>query len=463
MQYTKKNHFLLLLFPALLLCLGLSGCDSPKSDSHPIARVNDRLVTADEFAFFYELVPRHITRQEKAKARMDALARLTDRILLAQQAESLGLGRSDTLMQHAVDLYRRQAVNRELYLKYIRNPISVSEQEERDAFDRSTKILHVKHFKSALEPEIVNVRTGVVPWHHIPLYPGVNTIDSPLYGLADAVSWNDVSSDLEDLLYSLDLHQVSEPVFDGTYYHIFKVVDYENNIIVRENDFHANRESMNGILRKRKEAVAAAVFVQNVMEPQNLIIRADALNALTDHLWEKRPAENDERLQYLPDTEVNTFPNDENQLSSLLMATFESGNMTIDDFLMYYRVNPQPVNYNTKTALRESLKNSTAVYVRDYVLSEKGLRENLDQKPSVKEEVQTRKETLLAEKMIKNLYRDVPDSLQTKEAREAFLENHLTELRAKAAIEIDEDALLSINTSDEGLSRKIDFIVVPSH
>jgi hypothetical protein len=127
---------------------------------------------------------------------------------------------------------------------------------------------------------------------------------------------------------------------------------------------------------------------------------------------------------------------------------------------MNYRVNPQPVTYTSEAGLRESLKNATAVYVRDHVLSEMGLREKMDQYPSVWEEVQTRREYLLAEKMIRNLYHSIKDSITSDEEKEVWLEDYLTKLRADASIEIDEDLLLSINTSDEGFTRKIDFVGV---
>lgn len=449
-----------LILPVLFLYPVLPGCDSAEPVSPPVATINGRTVSAGEFAFFYEFVPRHITSQEKEKAYTDALQRLTDRILLAQEAESLGLGESDTLMQRALDLFRRQAVNRELYLKYVRKPITVTESEARKAFERSCKTLHVKHFQTALESEIKNVRSGVVPWNHLPLYPGSETIESPLYGEVDAVSWNDVAPDLEEMLYSMELHQISEPIFDGTYYHIFKVVDYKKNVLIRESDFLANRESIEGVLRKRQESFAASEFVRDVMDPQHIIIKADALNALTRHMWKNRPVERDKKLQFLPDREINTLQDTDHRLASMVIVTFRDGEMTVDDLIMNYRVNPQPVIYTSEIGLRESLKNAAAVYVRDYVLSEMGIREKLDRLPSVKEEVQTRKEYLLAKKMIRKLYSSVKDSITTDEGLEACLENYLTELRAKASIEIDEEILFSINTSDEGLSRKIDFVGV---
>ncbi len=390
MMKQKKLTILKLILPALFLYPVQQGCDTQKTVSPSVATVNDRVISADEFAFFYEFVPRHITNQEKEKAYTAALQRLTDRILLAQEAESLGLGESDTLMQKALELFRRQAVNRELYLKHIRNPITVREHEARQAYERSCKVLHVKHFKSSIEQEIENVLSGVVPWNHIPMYPGVNTLESPLYGKVDAVSWNDVAPDLEEKLYSMDLHHVSEPVFDGIHYHIFKVVDYEKNVLIRENDFQTKRESIHGILQKRKETIASTEFIQDVMEPQNVIIKADVLNALTHLMWENRPVEKNKDLQFLPDREVNTFPDTNRQLASRVIATFRDGDMTVDDMMMYYRVNPRPVTFNSETGLRESLKNAVAVYIRDYVLSERGLREKLDRLPSVKEEVQTR-------------------------------------------------------------------------
>jgi hypothetical protein len=89
-----------------------------------------------------------------------------------------------------------------------------------------------------------------------------------------------------------------------------------------------------------------------------------------------------------------------------------------------------------------------------------GLREKMDQYPSVWEEVQTRREYLLAEKMIRNLYHSIKDSITSDEEKEVWLEDYLTKLRADASIEIDEDLLLSINTSDEGFTRKIDFVGV---
>ncbi|MBU4444325.1 SurA N-terminal domain-containing protein, partial [bacterium] len=197
----RKKHVIIGL--GLVMFLGVFRCGSKHPESPIVAKVEDRIITADEFAFAYELSPRQLTSLENRKARSAVLDRLIDRILLAQHAEKLELGSTDTVLQRAIDLYRRQAINRELYLKHIRSPISVNEDEEREAFRRSKMTLFVKHFESELEEEAINVSKGITSFEHTPVYPGVKTIDMNIYGPVDVIGWNDVQDNLENQLYNL--------------------------------------------------------------------------------------------------------------------------------------------------------------------------------------------------------------------------------------------------------------------
>ncbi|MBU1063920.1 SurA N-terminal domain-containing protein [bacterium] len=444
----------------LIMLLGAFRCGSKHSEPPIVAKVENRIITADEYAFAYELSPRELTSLENQKARLSVLDRLIDRILLAQNAEKLELGSTDTMMQQAVDIYRRQAINRELYLKHIRTPISVNEDEEREAFRRSKMTLFVKHFVSEKEEEAINVSEGIMSFEHTPVYPGVETITMDIYGSVDVIDWNDVHIDLEEQLYNLPVYQFSEPIFYDRKYHVFQLVEQEREVLVRENDFLANRESIHGTLRKRKEVKAAAAFVDEVMAPQELIIKADALNKLTDRIWNNRPASIDPRIQHISNEEIKYISEDDLGIIKQPIAVYKDGNMTISDILFHYKVNPQKVSYDSKLAMRESLKNSVALYVRDWVFSEKGIREKLDRLPSVKEEVQTRKEYLLAKKMVNRLYEEVTADLKSDEEFQKYVDTYLHELKENANIQVFEKQLMAVTTTDEGLSRKVDFIAV---
>ncbi len=444
----------------VILNLLLLSCSPKKSEKQAIAIVNDRVITADEYAFFYELSPRNDTSSGKPEARMTVLNSLIDRIILAQQAEAAGLADSDSTLQNALDLYMRQAVNRELYMKHVRKRVNVHEDEEREAFNRSKKTLFVKHYHSKHENIIQDVLTGVAPFDHIPMFTGIRTVNLDGYGFTDAVSWNDVQGDLEDILFNLPLHDISEPVFDGSQFHIFKVVDFEQEVIIRDNDFQASRQSIHGILRKRKEAKTAAAFVYSVMEPQNLIIRMGVLNQLADYIHANLPSQSDPQAQYIPNEEIRFLENHEKILMQQPLALFRDGTMTVSDFLFNYKVNPQKISYDDRDLLQINLQNAIGLYVRDRVLSEKGIHENLHHLPSVYEEVQTRKEHMLAEKMIRKLYAENRSDYKADSIFPDFLKNYLTDLREEADIHVFNEKLMTVNTSDEGLSRKIDFIVV---
>jgi hypothetical protein len=308
---------------------------------------------------------------------------------------------------------------------------------------------------------VQRVSNGDFPFEHIPVFPGIETVDMEGFGEVDVVGWNSVHADVEDILYGLPLFQISDPWFDGWKYHLFQVVEREREVLLRENEFQARRESIHGILKKRKEAKAASRFVQDVMEPQDLIIKADALNQLTDCIWDNRPASSDPRVELISNEEIKFVTASAAVLGRLPIAVFRNGEMTISDILFRYKVNPQEVSYDNKLALRESLKNAVAVYVRDWVLSEKGIKEKLDRKPSVLEEQQTQREQLLARKMMNRLYREISDASAdslTGETFDDYIDQYVRGLREEANIHIFEDNLMAVNTSDEGLARKVDFI-----
>ena len=444
----------------LVMLTVLNDCGSKKSESAVVAMIEDRLISADEFAFAYELAPSQLTKLETREARLAVLERLTDRVLLAREAESRELARSDSTLQRALDLYKRQAVNRELYRKYIRRPISVSEDEERTAFSRSKITYYIRHHESETTENAAEVSRGDAPFRHKPLFAGVETVQLESFGYVDRIPWREIPANIEELIANLPVGQKSEPFFYMGKHHILQVVDTEREVLLRENDFQANRESLHGIIRKRKEAVAASAFVQDMMAPQQLVIKADALNNLTNWLWNRRPASIGPEAQYISDAEIKFITRDPAVIGKQTIAIFKSGEMTVADILFHYKVNPQKISYASELALRESLKNAVALYVRDWVFSEKGLAERLDRRPAVREEIRTRREYLLAQKMINRLYQEQATDGMYETELQAIVTRFTRQLREKTEIRIFEEQLMAVNTSDEGLARKIDFIAV---
>ncbi|MDD5765855.1 MAG: hypothetical protein PHW79_06385 [Candidatus Marinimicrobia bacterium] len=455
-----KYHHFFLLVSLLVACVQFSNC-SRKIEDVPVAKVAGRVITAGEFAFAYEMSPRSLTGQKNDKARQAVLNQLIDTIVLARQAERQKLD-DDPILLKSVDFYTRLAINRELYLKHVRKLVTVAESEERTAFERRKTTLFVQHFVSEQADIAREVSFGTRHFKHTPLFPGAQQVNVPGSGIADKVKWSDVPADVTDLLYNLPIKQNSVPFFDGRLYHVFQIVEKEREVLLRENDYQVNRESIHGVLRMRKEQKVAATYIQQIMEPQNVIIKAAALNALTAHIWKNRPTKNETLTQYISNEEINSISSDQHKFLNDDIAVFKSGQMSVADVLLNYKVNPVKISYQSERHLRESLTNAVGMYARDWVLSEQGKKERLDRRPSVIEEKVIRKENLLARKMISQLgrqfYSQNPDTADTSPAIGKYIADYTTQLKKKENIKIFTENLMAVKTTDIGLARKIDFV-----
>jgi hypothetical protein len=122
-------------------------------------------------------------------------------------------------------------------------------------------------------------------------------------------------------------------------------------------------------------------------------------------------------------------------------------------------MNPIRISFKNENSIGASLQNIIAIYVRDKIFSDIGMAENLNQKKSVKEEQKFWKTRLLANEMKRKIYNDLQktskDSIDFRYNEK--IEEFTQQLIDKSDIKIDHKKLLAIKTSDEGLSRKIDF------
>jgi len=198
------------------------------------------------------------------------------------------------------------------------------------------------------------------------------------------------------------------------------------------------------------------------MDPQNVTIKAAALNILTAHIWKNRPTKNTPLTQYISNEEINTISSDRRDFLNDDIAVFKSGRLTVADVLLNYKVNPVKISYKSERHLRESLKNAVGMYARDWVLSEQGRRERLDRKPSVIAEERSRREYLLMRKMLAHLgrefYDQYPDTTNSQERLEKFITDYKASLCSAEKIHIYRDNLMAVKTTDESLARKIDFV-----
>jgi len=420
--------------------------------------VNDRSVSPDEFLFAYETSPRAVISGPKETAYRNVLNRMAERILLAQEAERLGLHADPENVRELQNL-EDAAIRRELFMRQIRNKVDVTEDDCRKAFLKDQQTLWIQH-------AIIGSEEQMIPgewkpeWRHVQINPSVKTVEKPGFGPIDLVRWNDVDETLEEVLFSLAPGELSGAIIKNGYTHIFRLVNTETNVMLSENEYNLQREHYRSAITKRKEHRLAFKFVQDVMSPENLTIRHQTLNQLTEALWQQQVAKDSVTMK--SPGELNLNPLSLDDLNEKELATFSSGNVSVEDFRFLFRMNPLELSKESKLELKQNIINAIGLYVRDIVFAEKGRALDLENVIEVQDDFKYWRERLLASKMEASVYAKYTDEgieISEEIVADAVAEyDQLRETLMQAAnITINEELLMTIETSDEGLSRKIDF------
>ena len=453
----KDCYWVLILGTVLMLHFG---CEMEINQGKIIAEVDGRKIAVDEFVLAYEYAPTSITQQAAKKAYDQILEGIIDRVMLAGVGRQQGF-EADQQIIRIVDYYQRAAVVRELFLDHIRAEVQVSDDEKRRAYQLGKKILFVKHYEFDSLPDNQLTAGKLLELDHSPMLDGLKTIDHPDYGPVDLIGWNDLRAELESILYKLELGQPSELIWDTDKYHVFIVVDNEQEILLTENDYVANQASIATVIRRRQEHRLAFDYVREIMAPQQLRFKSDGLKKLSDYLWQfnqKIPPE----LRLHQTMEIPGLINEDSGLLKQALADFGDYSWTIEDFIFHYSIKPLPINYNNRSSVSAGVKNAAAIYIRDFVLSEQGLAEGLAERRSVKKERRYWSEQLLADRVRREIYTDfrnqVTDSTQLENQFADYYADYLSTLRGFSESNIDTSALYSVVTSSTGLSRKINFV-----
>ncbi len=430
----------------------LLACEQKEPEA--LARINGRSISVEDFVFAYETSPRSTLTGSKEDVHQRVLDRMIDGILMAQEADRLGLD-EDAGTARELDFLQDAAIRRELYRRQIRSAVTITEDQCREAFKREQTTLWVQH--AVLDPDVsVPPHSWDPEWTHVNINPAVKTRTTTEFGPVDLMTWNQVDVKLESMLYAMQLNDVSEVIVRDGMQHVFRLVNVEKNVMATEDQFVARREHYLSALRKREEHQRAFSFVQQIMASEKLVLRGGTLNQLTEQLWAQRSG--DEELTEDNPGELDPALNGLDQLDDAELASFNSGALSVGDFRFIYRMNPVQLSTDSPAALKRDLMNAVGIYVRDLVFSAEGRAQDLAEVQSVEEDFQYWRERLLATRLEQSIIDRLPDSPDTSfEMTAAAISQVINDLRKQATIQTDTAELLTIRTSDAGLSRRIDF------
>lgn len=431
-----------------------------------------------EFLYSYEFTPSPNANLRGAEAKKKHLDLLIDKKLLTLEGFRLGLD-SDEEVQIALKWYREKAIRQKLYQEVVQKKVTITDEELREAFTRWKTRVRVRHLPAATEEEAWELRKKLLAGATFQELSRDRFKDEAYAangGDLGWVRWGQLDENFEKAMYTLPVGEISKPVRSRWAYHIIKVENRITDALITESEFHNKAPSLRKILSMRKQEKLANQFVQEFMRPKRVRVYGPSvvfLAEISKRLFGDQekplppfaPRLYNEQIQKLQD-HIQDRLND-------VLVVFEGGQWTIGDFLQklrYVHTDSRPVMTSKK-----NLKNVIARMVRDEFLLEEGYRRGLHRSDYVRQETEYWREELTYLKMKKALF----DTIQVteKEIREEYerrkylksyeevreriaqkilekkqimlLRRVLAQLRQRYEVQIDEDRLLAVRTTDD--------------
>jgi foldase protein PrsA len=361
-------------------------------EEHPeaIARIDGESLTIEDFRLFYELDPNFGIDSSGYPALLDELHNYIDHTLAYRKAEQSGLT-EDTLFQKARNWEERQAMLRQLYREKVEAQIEISEQELRTAYLKYNTQLHIRHlFTKDVEEARILYRRLQEGASFATLAAEVFQ-DTLLVKSGGDLGWikaGDLDEDFADAALVLAPNEISSPVQTQWGYHIIQVLDRKDQVLLTEDDFNAQRRSLEKRIKRKKSRRLANEYIAHFMKdvnpqpvPQNFRLLWNAVVPSTE-------SENSVltfNLMFSDDLIQKAIENLGSGLEKPLVQ-YHGGTVSIKEYLDALK-NEFPVSNRPRFRIRQQLSNHIGIWVRDRFLYREAKRDGLQNHPRVQQDV----------------------------------------------------------------------------
>ena len=414
------SRYVFFISGIIVLIIAFTSCDRKQdSDEKFVAIVidndKDRVgITVKDFLRSYELSPspfENLRGFDNKKAHLDLMI---DKKLMALEAVRYGLD-NDENIQIQLEWYKNKAVRHELYNEVVRNQVQISDSELRDAFIKSKKRIGVRLLVTKTLEEAFELRNRLVDGANFEDL-AAETFAYPL--LAENYfdlwypSWGQMDERIEQVAFSLELGEISNPVKTTRGYAILKVEEIIQDAIITESAFQRGKKKIERIIRRKREKEIANRFTREFMNHKNVKVYGPSIVFLVEKSKETL-SDDHLRLNVEPseisDMQMHSYGQELQDHLGDVIVEFEGGGWTIGEFLEKIRtLHP---NVRPEMTSRKNLKDIIGRMVRDEFLAEKGYRLRLHKSDSVVREVHRWKEELL----FRTLIHDLLDTVQVTE------------------------------------------------
>ncbi len=371
----------------------LSSCSSPDadySDDPALAEVDSESISVSDFEQSYVAFLIGTGQNDTRRNRYRHLQSMIDNILMANEANALGLDK-DSLYLAFVDRETRKALGGRFYEVSLLEKMEPPEDAEiRQAFAASKDKVVVRHlfFKSASEARSTHERllAGADFVDEAQRVYRTATFDSTA-GYLGPISYFSVDDAFAEAAFKLGAGEVSAPVRSRFGYHIIMVEDRIRNPLITESEYQTRKKGVTEQLKLRRRRLEGDTFIRSYMEGLNVSVNTEGVAALNDAIKALENRVGDQPVQINNDYEAVPFDMGALRESfgpETVLATYshlgEEKEFTAGDYYFWLRDLPfEEASKRTAASVGRALRNE--------VLAEAGRELNLESDPKVVHEV----------------------------------------------------------------------------
>lgn len=408
----KRGIFEVFKYTSLFLMLLLSGeCNKAgpeirETETEVFAIVGQDTISALQFKESYQTAIMRTSVNDNLENRKYHLYKMAEGFLLAQAAQDAQL---DTLsyFRQRKELIERE-VMRQYYFDEIESDIEIDEADLKEAFRRSRETRLVRHLfsrdKEKIERMYARLKRDNSDFYALAHKSFTDSTLQNNGGLLGWVSWGDTDLRFEDVMYSMEENQISEPFKSAYGWHILKVEKIKREILPTQLEYDQfvakNRKKLVRIYKEEKLSGYLNKFMQN----QDLELNIPLLRTISQELKDKYKyyfLGKDQKLNKLPPENVEALALALEDLLNETLVKYDGGEWKVEDYLN--RLPELPANF-----ILTDIEKSVALALRNDLLARQAYKQGLHKKREVREKVELRCYELLARLKSHQLHQSIP-------------------------------------------------------
>ncbi len=370
----------------IVMAVLVASCRPAAPEEPVLARVDDAVITAEEFQLNYEFGFGHLRRSENPRRAYLEFMLLEK--ALSNKARDLQL---DTLaaVRHAMRTLREEVLIEQVFQTYVLDRIEVTQEEIEAEINKGAVRFQFRFLPATSLADASQLHEAVLQrgYDAVLAERQAEMPEIAAYGdrlTSPLLAADEVDPELLAIVQNLAINTPSEPVqYQGNWY-IMEVTDIRRERLA-DVDYEQQAESARKVIYNRKAMEQGAAFVASTMEPLGVATKRTGFEILNDALWEWYSDETPERnlLFYIEEAgRATAYVQRLVDAYETPLVSFGDQTWSVRDFLQAFTPGRYIIRPDDPRAFKARLADIVALVVRDAVFLDLADRDGLEETPA---------------------------------------------------------------------------------